>query len=54
MSLLWILVIVLLVLAVAGAPTWPYSTGWSYGWGPSGFVGLLVIVLIILLLTGRL
>lgn len=46
------LLVVLLVLLCVGALP---NTGWhSYGWGPSSLVGLLVIVLIILLLTGRL
>jgi hypothetical protein len=52
MNLLWLLVVLLIVLAVAGAPHWPYAAEW--GWYPSGGLGLLVIVLIILLLTGRL
>lgn len=51
MNLLWILVVVLLVLAIAGAPTWPYSRAWETGWLPSGGVGIVVIVLILILLT---
>ncbi len=47
------LLIVILVLVLLGAvPAWPYSRGWGYG--PSGIVGLLLIVLVILALTGRL
>jgi hypothetical protein len=47
------ILIVILVLALLGAlPTWPYSTGWGYY--PSGGLGLVVLILIILLLTGRL
>jgi hypothetical protein len=49
MSLLLILLVLLLV--VGGLPTWGYH---NYGYGPSGIGGLLVIVLILLLLTGRL
>ncbi len=49
MSLLVILLIVLLLLAV---PVWPYSRGWGYF--PSGILGLVLIILIILLLVGRL
>jgi uncharacterized protein DUF3309 len=52
MSLLWLLVVVLLIMAVFGAPHWSYAQSW--GWGPSGAVSILVIVLIVLLLTGRL
>jgi len=47
-----ILIIVLVLLLIGALPTWGYSSGWGYG--PSGIVGLLVIVLIIALLTGRL
>jgi hypothetical protein len=47
------ILIVILVLVLLGAvPAWPYSRGWGYG--PSGIVGLLLIVLVILALTGRL
>ncbi|WP_078061438.1 DUF3309 family protein [Legionella saoudiensis] len=41
--------IVLIILLLAVLPTWPYSSGWGYY--PSGGVGLLLIVLIIVLLT---
>jgi hypothetical protein len=47
------LLIVLLVLLLLGAiPTWPYSRGWGYY--PSGIVGVLLIVLVVLAATGRL
>jgi hypothetical protein len=46
------ILIVILVLAVIGAlPTWPHSRGWGYY--PSGGLGLVVAVLVILLLLGR-
>jgi hypothetical protein len=46
------ILIVILVLALIGAlPTWPYSRGWGYY--PSGGVGLIVIILLILFLMGR-
>ena len=42
-----------LILALIGAlPTWPYSGGWGYY--PSGGLGLLLVILIILVLMGRL
>ncbi len=45
--------IVVLVLALVGAlPTWPYSSGW--GFYPSGGLGIIVLVLIVLALSGRL
>jgi len=46
-----VLLIILIVILTGGLPYWGYH---SYGYGPSGFAGVLVIVLIILLLTGRL
>lgn len=46
-----ILLIILLLLLIGALPVYPYSSGWGYY--PSGGVGLLVLVLIILLLTGR-
>jgi hypothetical protein len=46
------ILIVILALALIGAlPTWPYSRGWGYY--PSGGVGLIVVILLILLLLGR-
>jgi hypothetical protein len=46
-----ILLIVLVLLLVGALPTWPYSTGWGYF--PSGGLGLVVLVVLILVLTGR-
>ena len=44
--------LILLVLALVGAlPMWPYSMSWGYY--PSGGMGLVVLILLILLLTGR-
>jgi len=47
-----ILIIILILLLIGAFPSWPYSRGWGYG--PSGVLGLVVIILIILILTGRL
>jgi Protein of unknown function (DUF3309) len=47
-----ILIIVLVLLLIGALPAWPYSTGWGYY--PSGGVGLVVLVLVVLLLMGRL
>ena len=47
-----ILVIILILLLIGALPAWPYSSGWGY-W-PSGGLGLLVLIVIILALTGRL
>jgi hypothetical protein len=46
-----ILLIVLILLLVGAIPAWPHSRGWGYG--PSGILGLVVVVLLIMLLTGR-
>jgi hypothetical protein len=51
MSLGTILLIVLVVLLLGSIPTWPYSTGWGYY--PSGGIGLLFVVLLVLVLMGR-
>jgi Protein of unknown function (DUF3309) len=46
------ILIILAVLMLLGAiPAWPHSRSWGYG--PSGGLGLLVLILLILLLTGR-
>jgi hypothetical protein len=46
------ILLVLAVLMLLGAiPAWPHSRSWGYG--PSGGLGLIVLVLVILLLTGR-
>lgn len=43
-----ILIIVLILLLIGALPTWPYSSGWGYY--PSGGLGLLVLILIVLAL----
>lgn len=48
----WIVLVVLLVLLIAGLPNWPYSSGLGYGYAPSGIVGVILIVLLIVLLLG--
>jgi hypothetical protein len=52
MSLGTILLIVLILMLIGVIPTWPHSRSWGYG--PSGALGVVVLVIIILLLTGRL
>jgi hypothetical protein len=51
MSLSTVLLIILILLLLGALPTWPYSTGWGYY--PSSGLGLVVLLLVILLLTGR-
>jgi hypothetical protein len=47
-----ILLVVLVLILIGVLPTWNHSRSWGYG--PTGITGLIVIVLILLLLTGRL
>lgn len=51
MSLGTILLIVLVLLLIGAFPSWPHSRGWGYG--PSGGLGLVVIILLVLLVMGR-
>ena len=46
-----LLLIVLIILLLGALPTWPYSSGWGYY--PSGGLGLVLLVVIVLLLVGR-
>ena len=46
-----ILLVILLLMLVGVVPAWPHSRSWGYA--PSGTVGLLVLILLILLVTGR-
>ena len=52
MSLGTILLIVLILLLIGAFPSWPHSNNWGYG--PVGGLGLVLIVVVGLLLTGRL
>jgi len=47
-----VLLILLVLLLIGALPTWPYSGGWGYY--PSGGLGLLLVILIVLMLMGRL
>lgn len=47
------ILLIVVVLALLGViPAWPHSRGWGYG--PGGAVGLVVVVVLVMLLTGRL
>ena len=46
-----ILLVILILFLVGALPTWPYSANWGYG--PSGGLSLILLVLVVLLLTGR-
>jgi hypothetical protein len=46
-----VLIVILVFLLLGALPTWPYSTAWGYY--PSGLLGIVLLVVIILLLAGR-
>ena len=47
-----VLIVVLVLLLIGAVPAWPYSRSWGYY--PSGLLGVVLLTLILLLLTGRL
>jgi hypothetical protein len=51
MSLGTILLIILILILIGALPSWPHSRSWGYY--PSGIVGVIVIILIVLLVLGR-
>ena len=51
MSIGTIILIVLVLLLIGVIPTWPHSRSWGYG--PSGGLGLVVVILLVLLVMGR-
>jgi Protein of unknown function (DUF3309) len=51
MSTRTLLIIILILLLVGAVPAWPHSRNWGYY--PSGAVGLILLILVILLLMGR-
>jgi Protein of unknown function (DUF3309) len=52
MSTSTLLIIVLVILLVGAVPSWPHSRGWGYY--PSGLLGLILLIVLIMLVTGRL
>jgi hypothetical protein len=51
MTVSTILIIILILILIGAVPTWPHSRSWGYG--PSGIVGVLLVILLVLLLMGR-
>ena len=52
MSIGTILLIILILMLIGVFPSWPHSSNWGYG--PSGVLGVIIIIALVLLLTGRL
>lgn len=52
MSLGTLLLIILILMLIGVFPSWPHSRSWGYG--PSGLLGLVVVIILVLLLLGRL
>lgn len=52
MALSTILIILLILLLIGALPTWPYSSSWGYG--PTGLLGLVLVIVLVLLLLGLL
>ncbi|HKQ94416.1 MAG TPA: DUF3309 family protein [Aestuariivirgaceae bacterium] len=46
-----VLIVILILLLLGALPNWGYSRSW--GWGPSGTLGVVLVVLVVLMLTGR-
>jgi hypothetical protein len=51
MIMITILLVILVLMLIGAVPTWPHSRSWGYA--PSGTLGLLLIVLLLLVLSGR-
>lgn len=47
-----ILVVILILMLLGAIPTWPHSRSWGYG--PSGSLGLIILIILLLIVTGRL
>jgi hypothetical protein len=50
-NVITILLVILVLMLIGSAPAWPYSRGWGYA--PSGTLGVILIVLLLLALSGR-
>ena len=50
-SMVTLLIILLVLMLIGSTPSWPYSRSWGYY--PSGGLGLVLLIVVILLLTGR-
>jgi hypothetical protein len=46
-----VLLVVLILLLIGSIPSWPHSRGWGYG--PSGILGVVLVIVLVLALTGR-
>lgn len=51
MSVGTLLLLILILLLIGAFPRWPYNISWGYG--PSGFITILIIIILLLILMGR-
>ena len=51
MPITTVIIVVLILILIGSVPAWPHSRSWGYG--PSGIIGVVLVVLLILLLLGR-
>lgn len=51
MTVSTLLLIILILIVIGALPSWPYARNWGYG--PSGIVGVLIVILLVLILMGR-
>ena len=51
MTLGFVLLVIVILLLIGAIPTWPYSRGWGYA--PTGVVGVMLVVVLVLLAGGR-
>ena len=47
-----VLIVLLLLLVIGLLPTWPYAAGWGFGYFPSGLLGLVLLIVLIMALVG--
>lgn len=49
--LITVLIVILILAMIGGLPSWPYAANWGYG--PSGILGVVLVIVVVLLLLGR-
>lgn len=49
---MFIILIILLILMFAGLPSWPWGQRYGYGWGPSGLLGVILVIVVLYIILG--